>query len=109
MCRGGFEGPQRTSGRLSRQVQELTRKNSDLTLSQENLNIVVKKLKGEKTNLEAKIRNLEEDAENTARDKDQCEKLQKSVKDLRVSRFIFFLPHENRHGLFSIGRITFPF
>ena len=40
--------------------------------------------KGEKGELEAKTRNLEEAAENHGRDKEQLDKLNKTVKDLKV-------------------------
>ena len=70
--------------RLQRQVAELQRKNSELTLGTDNLNAVVKKLKTEKGELEAKNRNLEEAAENHGRDKEQLDKLNKTVKDLKV-------------------------
>ena len=80
-----MESSSEDSGRLQRQVTELQRKNSELTLSADNLNTVVKKLKADKTELETKIRSLEEESENHGRDKDQLEKVQKTVKDLRVS------------------------
>ena len=71
--------------RVKRQMEELKRKNSELTIGTENLNAVVKKLKTDKSDLEHKVRTLEEESETHGRDKDQLEKLQKSVKDLRVS------------------------
>ena len=70
--------------RLQRQVAELQRKNSELTLASDNLNAVVKKLKTDKIDLETKNRNLEELAENHGRDKEQLDKLNKSIKDLKV-------------------------
>ena len=79
-----MESASEDAGRLQRQLAELQRKNSELTIGTDNLNAVVKKLRTEKSDLENKVRSLEEDNEHHGRDKEQLEKLQKSVKDIRV-------------------------
>ena len=71
-------------GALQRQVTELQRKNSELALGSENFQSAIMKLKAGKSDLEAKVRNLEENAEAHGRDKEQLEKVQKTLKDVKV-------------------------